>query len=330
MASPTESFLALAKAPGRALVCAHEKPDGDALGSLCGLLWLLRDNGIEADGVIPDAFPSMYAGFLPGGLLKSVSPEELKSYSRLFVLDVSSRKRISLGPQTKYEDVPIPMLCLDHHPDNELPCPERWVDPKACSTSELVLRLAEALSWRLSPEAATLLMMGVVADTGCFRFDNSSPEAFRSGARLIESGADFKRIVREVYLSKPLGLASLEADLLCNHLGTGFDGRLAYFVLDPAVLAKHSVELRDTENLIDVLRSLRGVEFAALLRPVDGGWKLSLRSKRAPYSAGRIARRLEGGGHEMAAGGMIRASSVDEAVRILMKEVEREFNEAQA
>lgn len=330
MASPSDSFLALAKAPGRALVCAHEKPDGDAIGSLCGLLRVLRDNGIDADGVLPDYCPAMYSGFLPEGLLKAVNKESLAGYSRVFVLDVSTGRRLSLGPELKYEDVSIPMLCLDHHPDNNMSCPESWVDPSASSTSELVLRLVDAAGWRLGQEAASLLMLGIVADTGCFRFDNTSPAALRSAARLIEDGADFKRIVREVYLSKPVGLATLEADLLCNHLGKAFDGRLAYFVLEPSILSAHSVELRDTENLIDVLRCMQGVEFAAMLRPSEGGWKLSLRSKRAPYSAGRIARRLEGGGHEMAAGAFIRAGSIDEAIRILMENVEKEFNEAQA
>ena len=330
MASPIDAFVAAAKAPGRILICAHEKPDGDALGSLGGLLRILRDNGVEADAVVADEIPSMYASFLPEGLLCSVSPESLKSYSRAILLDISNPKRLSVGPALKFETFSIPTLCLDHHPDNNVASTYSWVDPKASSTSELALRLAEAASWRVGKEAATLLMMGLAADTGCFRFDNSSPTAFRAAAKLIELGADFSRIVRDVYFSKPIGLASLEADLLCNHLGQAFEGRLAYFMLTPEILAKHAVQLRDTENVIDVLRALKGVEFAAILRPVADGWKLSLRSKTPAFSAGRIARRLEGGGHEMAAGGLIRAASAEDAIRILIENVEIEFNEAQA
>ncbi len=329
MANPSDSFLALAKAPGRALVCAHEKPDGDALGSVCGLLEILRESGFEADAVISDGIPAMYEGFLPSeGVLRGVSKDDLKKYSRLFALDVSCRKRLSLGG-LKYEDVDIPVLCLDHHPDNELPCP-KWVDSTASSTAEMILRLVDLLGLKLSPGSASLVMLGMTTDTGCFRFDNSSPAAFRCAARLLEAGADFRRIVRDVYLTRPLNLSRLEADLLCNHLELAFDGRFAFFELSDEILAKHSVELKDTESLIDSIRSLKGVDLAAVIRPVEGGWKLSLRSKRAPFSAGRIARRLEGGGHEMAAGGLIRASSLAEAIETLKRNVEMELNEAQA
>ncbi len=331
MTPPTEALLEALRSPGRVLLCSHEKPDGDALGSLCGLLALMRENGVDADAVLPDSPPAMYARLLPPGLLSGIDAASLnKGYARLVVLDVSARKRLSAGPSFKLEDVKIPVLSIDHHPDNELFGSVNWVDATASSTSELLLRLAEAMPWRLSRASATLIMMGVVSDTGCFKFDNTGPEVLRAAAKLMESGADFSRIVKDIYMTRPAGLAMLEADLLCNHLGLALGGRLAYFNLEPAILKAHSVELRDTENVVDVLRSLEGVEFAAILRPVEGGWKLSLRSKSPKLSAGRIARRLEGGGHEMAAGGMIRATSFEDAIGILIENVEREFNEAQA
>ena len=69
------------------------------------------------------------------------------------------------------------------------------------------------------------------------------------------------------------------------------------------------------------------MELAATLRPEKDGFKLSLRAKNTPYSAGRIARRLNGGGHEMAAGGFIPADNLRTAEQILLQQVEMELNE---
>jgi cell division protein FtsZ len=71
--------------------------------------------------------------------------------------------------------------------------------------------------------------------------------------------------------------------------------------------------------------NIRGVEFAALLREESDGYKLSLRTKNAPWSAGKVARRLNGGGHEMAAGGFIPAKTADEAGEILTEQIRMEF-----
>lgn len=329
MENELQRAVAFLKRPGRLLLATHERPDGDALGSLSALYGILRDNGVAADALLPEEPPDFYSSFVPDGMLKTMAPDGLAPYSALVSLDVSTKRRLAVG-SVKFEDVKIPVLNIDHHPDNELFGAGNWIDPSACSCAEMLFRLVEAAGWAVSPERATCLLLGLIMDTGCFRFDNSSPAALRSAARLVELGADHHRIIESSFLSKPEGLALLEADLLSNSLGRACGGRLAWFVLSPEILKRHNVEMRNTENLIEVLRAIKGVDFAALLRPVEGGFKLSLRSKRPPLSAGRIARRLEGGGHEMAAGGLIRAATAEQAEKILIANVETELNEAQA
>ena len=146
-----------------------------------------------------------------------------------------------------------------------------------------------------------------------------------AAAALIRLGADRHSIVLEAFSNRDAGLVRLEADLLNNGLRTAFDGKLAWFVLTKELLAKYGVDVRNTENLIDAVRNIRGVEFAALLREEPDGYKLSLRTKNAPYSAGRVARRLNGGGHEMAAGGFIYAATEEKAGTILTEQIRMEL-----
>ena len=102
-------------------------------------------------------------------------------------------------------------------------------------------------------------------------------------------------IIRNCFLSKQENMARFEADRLCNHLKKAFGGRFAWFYLDPALLEKYGVDLRNTEQVIEALRAIDGVVVAAVIRREKEGFKVSLRSKSRHVSVGRIARRLNGG-----------------------------------
>ena len=143
----------------------------------------------------------------------------------------------------------------------------------------------------------------------------------------MELGADHKRIIVSIFSSRPERFVRLEAEFALNRLKTAFGGKFAWMYLDPEVLAKYGVEMRETDSLIEIPRNIDGVEIAATLRPEKDGWKASLRAKREPYSAGRIARALGGGGHEMAAGCTITAPTMEEAEKILLQYVETELNQ---
>ena len=324
--SELKNRLGQMRGKGRILLMTHERPDGDAIGSLCGMYFILRENGFFVDALIPGAVPDMYQDFVPSGLITSITTLGVECYSLLITLDTSTRIRIS-APCIKEDGIPIPCLNIDHHPDNERYGEACYIVPTASSTAEIVLAIAREANLMISPVSATLLLLGITTDSGCFRFDNTTPEALRGAARLLELGADRAHIIRNCFLSKPENMARLEADLLCNHLKKAFGGQFAWFYLDPALLEKYGVDLRNTEQLIEALRAIDGVVIAAVIRKEKEKFKVSLRSKSKRISVGRIARRLNGGGHEMAAGCQIDVPTIAEAEEILANNVENELNE---
>ena len=321
-------FLSLLRSVGSGLIliATHERPDGDAIASLSAAASILKENGFRAKAILPDPAPDSYAEFLPENVV--VSAEGLEA-SLFIALDCSTRKRLAAGKYPVEDCGEI--INIDHHPDNEKFGTLSILNPAACSASQIVYTLFRDNGFHISPENATRLLLGVITDSGCFRFDNTSADALRTAAELMELGADHHRIIVASYCSKPENVVRLEAELVTHHLKTALDGRLAWMILDHGLLKRFGVEIRNTETLIEIPRNIAGVEFAAMLRPENGGFKLSLRSKNPPYSAGRIARSLNGGGHEMAAGGFIPASSAEEAEAILVKHVETELkrNETQ-
>lgn len=315
------------------LVVTHERPDGDAVGSSTAMTGLLKENGIPAVLYLPGDIPDCYTSFLPPDRPGVLTTAEINaSYSCVMNVDASTVKRLGLGA-ADFSCLKVPVLTLDHHPDDEHFGLWSYVDPEASSSAEIVFRFAKAAGWTISPDSATRLLLGITTDTGCFRFSNTSPAAHRAAAELIELGADNTQIIDRAYLSKPFNMAMFEAELFRTCLRTAREGAIAWFVIPPELLRKYSVNLRNTEQLIEMLRGIEGVRVAALLKHTasPGIFKISLRSRDPRISVGRVARRLNGGGHEMAAGGTIFAATAEEAESILLKHVEQEFeNEKQS
>jgi len=313
---------AIVSSADNTLLTTHEKPDGDAVGSTLALFSVMRENGLRADVFIPEPLPRHYMELASGfDILTDPAAVRAKKYSRGISVDNARGARAGVGKDYKFEELPRPLLNIDHHPDNELFGDENHVDPKAAAASLIVFRLIRELGWKISPRTATLLLTGIIMDTGGFKFDNTSPEALEAAARLLELGADHHLIIERMFFSKPLSHVTLESDVMLNHLKTGLDGRYAWFFLSPDLIRKHSIDLKDTEGLIDCVRQLDGVKVAALFYLREDGVKFSMRSKDTSVSVGAIARRHNGGGHELAAGGIIKGLAFEAAEKVIFDEV---------
>ena len=311
------------------LIVTHERPDGDAVGSASALWYLLTENGFRAKLYFQDELPDAYRTFVPEEGL--CTPDEngvlqVNSFSMILSADASTPKRIGMNgidPAT----IQIPFAAVDHHPDHIDFAKLTFIDPTASSAAEIVFELAKTANWIISADAATRLYLGVTTDTGCFRFDNTTPRALRTAADLKELSADSHRVIDRAYFSKPFNMARFEAELFCRALRTAEEGRVAWFMITNEMLARFNVNIRNTENLIENLRQIEGVTVAALIKPTSnpGIFKVSLRSKDDNVSVGKVARRLNGGGHELAAGCTIFAKSPENAEEILLKHIGMEL-----
>ena len=189
---------------------------------------------------------------------------------------------------------------VDHHQGEADFGRAVWVDPSRAATSQMLAELARAADWPLTAEAATCLFAGLQTDTGSFRYSNTTPQALRVAADLVEAGADPWAISQEVYATRPRRLRLLGRVLEDTELLAG--GRLALAAVSQAQLQSLGCDSRDLEDAVEALRGIPGVEVAALLRELPGGGvKASLRS-RGRVDVAAVALALGGGGHKSAAG----------------------------
>lgn len=302
------------------LLITHQNPDGDAVGSTLGMLSALHENGKKAEAFFHKPLPESYSGLPKQDFLIETIPY-LDQYDNILCLDFSNPKRFGDVDLSSYNTINI-----DHHPDNSRFGKENFIFPHAAATAEIVFNIIKGIpDWKISEKTATLLMTGIIMDTGGFRFDNTSSAVLNCAAELMKLRADYSNIIKMMFFSKPLDLAKMEADIILHHLQTACNDTYAWFYLSDELLSAYDIQEKETEGLIDLVRVLKGFEIVAIFKKKDEGIRFSLRSKNKKYSVGKIARQFNGGGHELAAGGMIQVSSIEEAEQIMLKCVEEEL-----
>src|SRR3989454_6533898 len=307
-------------APGRRVVLTtHVNADGDGVGSEVGLWHLLRARGVNPVIANPTPVPERFHFLLPDGADTSGGAvKQLERAEVIVVVDISDLGRLGdLAHAVRTRGVPV--VCIDHHVSKgSLPPGPRLLAPEATATAELVFDLASALDWPLSPEAARALYVGILTDTGGFRFSNTSARALRIAGALLERGVDPESIYERVYASAPEGRVRRLAEVL-ETLVVEPEVGLAWVTVPPDALDRHGATPDDLDGIVEFPRSIAGVRLALLFRQIaNGRGKVSFRSMGG-VNAADLAHRfgVGGGGHAKAAGVSFEGSLADVQGKVL-------------
>lgn len=301
------------------LILTHIRPDGDALGSSFGMRQFLREAGINAEVFLPEAPPERYRELCTG----YIDRDKFNGFDRfdlILLLDCASFNRIGFAPDIKAVP-PEKLLNVDHHVTNSITGKYNYIDGTSSSSCEIASAIATISGQPISKECATLFLLGIITDTGSFRFSNTNGKCLRSAAKLLDAGADLETLVNTAYFSDSINQLQLEADIVNHEMKLAFSGRFAYAFLSDELLAKYNFDLKESENIIDILRRINTVVIAILIYRKDDGFKISLRSKDCRYPVLGIAQKFNGGGHLLAGGATIHAENFSEVESLLLDAV---------
>lgn len=294
----------------RIFLAAHEHPDADAVGSLLALRSMLLELGKQVHVATPTAPPDRFA-FLEGfARITTAAPPYTPDLA--IALDCDGASRLA-GLEAAFRAAGL-TVNIDHHrglaPFGEI----RWIVPAAPATAALIAELGRELGLSLTPERATALYVGLIADTGGFRFTNTSPAALALGAELVAAGADPSELSRRVFTIRPLSAALLEGRALVS-LEMVAEGVLLG-TLALADFAETGAPHSATDGLIDSFRDVEGVRVAVLMKESEPGtWQVSLRGNGVDVAT--VATRFGGGGHTFAAGFTAEGSGAEVRSRLL-------------
>ena len=290
----------LADATEVALAC-HVNPDADALGSMLGLAAFLRSRGVETVCSYPNEplDPPRWAELLPGADRLVPAKAFPKEPAVMVTCDCAAFDR--LGQLGHVANRAGEVIWIDHHRSNEGLGSIPLNDPQASSTCEMVFRLIETMGGEMPDETAVCLYAGLVTDTGKFQYEATTPETLRIAARLREHPFDHARLVQALYEDNPPSYLTLVGVAL-GRLEHVADADLVWTYLTQADLQDAGVHPAETDDLIDVIRTARDVDVAAIVKQQkDGRFKVSVRS-RGDHDLARVAAAFGGGGHRLAAG----------------------------
>ena len=303
--------------PGRRVaLTTHVNADGDGVGSEVALWHLLTARGLRAAIANPTPIPERFHFLLPAGADHSDrASREIESADVVIVLDISDVSR--LGDLARAITRSEAVACVDHHvSQGSLPGGPRLVAPEAAATAELVFDLASAVGWPLPPAAARALYVGILTDTGGFRFANTTPRALRVAGALLERGVDPESIYESVYASAPEGRIRLLVEVLDTLVVERAHG-LAWVTVPPDALHRHHATADDLDGIVEYPRSIAGVRLALLFRQLaNGRVKVSFRSL-GDVDVAELAHQFGGGGHRKAAGASLDGTLADAQARVL-------------
>lgn len=301
------------------VLTTHVNADGDGVGSEIGLWYLLRARGISVSIANPTAIPDRFQFLIPDGAdATDRAAREIERADIVASLDIGDISRLGNLASIINKRRPTPLfVCIDHHVGPiKLPDGPYLIAPEATATAELVFDLASVVGWPLTPEVAQALYVGLLTDTGGFRFSNTTARALRVAAALLEKGVDPESIYASVYASAPEGRVRLLAEVL-QTLVVESDVGLAWVSVPADALRRHEVTADDLDGIVEFPRSIAGVRLALLFRHLGSGRiKVSFRSM-GEVDVAALAHQFGGGGHHRAAGASLSGTMADVEEQVL-------------
>lgn len=266
------------------------------------LAMFLEEEGKDVFVYNQDPVPLLYE-FVPGVDLVRHDLPEGRAFDLSFLLDCSGPSRVGAGFEKFLGKGDL--VIIDHHPPLAPIEAMHLIETAAAATCELLYRVIVSYGKRPNPRVATALYVGLVTDTGSFRFGNTTPRSLAVAAELLEAGADHRTVMGSLYENYPKERFTLLAKVL-ETLEFHHGGRVATLEMTRAMTEEAGGSHDLSEGFVEIPRSIRGVEVSLLFREVSSDeHRVSMRS-RGGVDVGQIASRFQGGGHPAAAGCTIR------------------------
>jgi phosphoesterase RecJ-like protein len=322
------SIKQLLNSSKRIVIVPHKNPDGDAIGSTLGLYHYLLKGKHQANVITPNDYPE-FLKWLPGNesILKydsqtEICQELIKNAEILFTLDFNAFHRTG-DMESSLSGSQALKIMIDHHQAPDDYATYMFSDVNMSSTCEMVYHFIDMLNdtKAIDTNIATCLYVGIMTDTGSFRFPCTTSKTHNIVAHLIEKGANNSEIHNHVYDTNSFERLQLLGCALTN-LKVIQEHKTAYIALSQEELNTYNYKKGDTEGIVNYGLSLKGIVLAAIFieDKKEGLIKISLRSK-GHFSVNEMSRaHFDGGGHTNAAGGrsyLSLSKTIDKFISIL-------------
>jgi phosphoesterase RecJ-like protein len=304
--NPALKLRELAENARRVLLTGPTGADGDSIGATLALARGIRALGVQ-EVLVAANTPLRYRWMQDAERIVPNAKVQ-GSFDLVIVMD-GDRHRLAPKVLKAFEGARHKVV-VDHHRTTTSDGYDlAIVDATAPATCTQVLAILDSWGIPLDAAIAEHLYVGLIYDTGGFRYSNTQPDTHRDAARLLATGIDHAGISSRVLMEvRPAGLA-LKAAVLSS-VRFHAQGQLVIGVCSLETLADCEATTGDLDGIVESLLYVQGAEMCVLVVERDAdSVKLSLRAK-GDVNVAALAKRLDpgGGGHAKAAGVVINQS----------------------
>lgn len=313
------------------ILTGHKDPDGDCVGSVIALSYILRKMGKKVISVFEDRpfFDPESLGFdLPIYYADDLPALEGNDYN-LILLDAHNWYRMGdleeiLKPHVKQ------MYCIDHHPGEEPEGDFNYMDTSAAAIGEIIYELIGALhmSDQIDEKIAQAIYLSIYSDTGGFKFSNTRKQTHQIVADLFDFGVNPYAMYNAMNENKTYSEIRLLGKTLEN-LRLIEDEKIAYMVVSKDILKETRTTLEDIRNFTYYPRAIGSVKIAVLFTEGPESIDVAFRAK-GHVKVNKIATMFGGGGHPNASGAELYGKTLDEVIGEVLAACVEELNLAEA
>lgn len=301
------------------LIISHVNPDGDALGSTCGLYSAIYHNLKKRCDICTLTYVSPIYNFLPNMENAKHTFDTSIVYDLVITVDVASIDRIS-DMRLLFDRAKM-TVNIDHHKTNNNFGDLNYVLPEASSAGEVLFKLFKLWDWKIDLDTAECIYTAILTDTGGFRFDNTSSDVFMIASELVKIGVNPNKVYTYCYELKSKNYIMFQ-NYCVQKAVFSEDNKIVYTTVYKKDLEKFHAKDDYTEGLAESLRAIDTTDIAFIVKEVEPNKisKISMRSKL--YDVAKICSNFGGGGHSRAAGCTIK-SGVESAVKKVLGEIKK-------
>tara|TARA_B100000524_G_scaffold342808_1_gene238220 strand:+ start:17341 stop:18321 length:981 start_codon:yes stop_codon:yes gene_type:complete len=303
-----DAFKKLLDHSSSILITTHKSPDGDAIGSAAAFSRFVSAYGKNNHVLLPDAPASNLMSFLDGvsySLFEDFTLQD-NGYDLMICLDYNHAHRVGDKMKTLVLELNVPKIMIDHHPNPTEFCDLTISRPEVCSTAQLLFEVLQEcrLDEYLTKEACEALYLGIMTDTGSFRFPSVTAKTHEVLKGLLSKGVEAYTIHERVFDQNTKERVQLRSYAISNKFIQIEGTPIAYISLSQSELKRYDYQKGDTEGLVNIPLSIQGISISVFMKEnEDGSVKMSFRSKGAYVVNEFAGKYFDGGGHKYAAGG---------------------------
>ena len=304
------------KKSNRIILVCHVRPDGDTLACAYTLKHALEKMGKKVICTSSDpvadrlAFLCDEKTYLPDEIPADFNPDLVVSVDVASISMLGNcQKLMSLAESIK----------IDHHHGDDNFADHNFSLPDSASCSEIIFEIIEQIS-DFDSKTCELLYAGISFDTGCFKHSNVTEGTHKKAAFLVSKGVDTALINQKLFGNKTK--KEIEAlKMAYNNLEFFEDGKIAITCITNKMREEKGLSEDDIADLAQIPIEIEGVQLGATMKEKGdkpGNYKISMRS-RPGINAANACKKLSGGGHVCAAGGLVIADCKENAIKEVLE-----------